>query len=1795
MKRVVVFVIWLTGITIYAQSDSLTITEIMFRPDGTNNEFIEIYNYSETVTYNLASYKIIYMDQNPDIIESAGEGTWLPPESYAIILEKDYNFNSGTYNNIIPNEAVMLQINSNSFGNNGLANSSDRTIKFVNSLGDTLSIVSYTANNNEGYSDEKLIISGSDEPENWGNSISFNGTPGSTNSITPKEHDLAIEYFASNIVHPADGDEITISAKVKNIGASAAGQFEVVIAKDANGDSIITSNEIIFSESYQNINSGDSLVSIVNYTIESTAVHNFICRVNYSPDEFTSNNIAHLLIEPVIPPTGYGGIVINELQFAPQNGEPEWIELYNVTDTAVNLRNWQISDLTSSRVISEEDLLIESGDHLILADDISIVNYYPWDLNYKSVALPSLNNTGDEIKLLDYNLTIVDSINYIPEWSSEGKSLERVSSHLPADEDNTSACRLHNYRGTPGLVNSVSIKEYDLELTSVILSNNYAYINSPIDIDANITNYGTVSGYNATIEIYHDTNNDNTASVSELIYDDNFTVQTNNNLIVASLVFASTGAKNLIVTVNSPNDELPYNDTLYTTVNCVEPYVNKGDILINEIMFAPASDEPEWIEVYNNSDGELNIANFRICDENDTNIAVNRIVEILPGEFVVIAADSGIVNHYSHEINVIVGNLPTLNNNGDKVILLDSLNNTIDSVSYYDWEYARGLSLERVNYNVSSSIDTNWRVCSHPDNATPGLYNSVSPVDIDAAIMYFNYERDVYAADSNLVLELGVRNLGTEMLPASSVKIFIDANDNNVADNDEIIETIGITWLESSKSSEIIYMGHPLPAGEYEILALWRMDNDKRPWNNFVADSVKVVPVNEDFGDIVINEFMCSPADGLAEWIEFYNRSEKSIDINGYQIADSRDTITAVNENQTIKPGEFFIFASDSSIGVTNLTGNYLYVSGLPTLNNNGDKIVLLDSLGRVIDSLTYNSNFPVKRGVSTERISPDSISYVGGSWALCQHPVGLTPFDTNSVFVRDYNISLENLFTSRTILPVDTTLNFSFTVINTGKNIARDVQVIVRDDSASGSILSQNISSIMAGKSVTFNGTHSYNNPGTYNFNAEIKYPSDQVSWNNRLATQIKVVQPTESNQDIIINEFMPNPLTGRPEWIELYNNSRRTINLKNYNIADSRDTVSLTRDEYFFNISEYLVISSDSSLKNYYSGVDNLILTNLPVLNNDTDKISVMDSLYSIIDTVTYGDNSGITKGYSLERISTETINNPDSVIFVSTPGGTPGKINSIAKKEYDFKIDSARVTPQPLLYGSIYNLFWYYSNIGKQDVYITRVQVYINGELAAPESYFNQIRKVEPGINYWLSLYELVAPNDDSLHIEIIYTMEQDDDLSNNSYSRVYYISGAPEEVTISEIMYNPITDYPEWIELHNNTNHNVNLKGWKLVVGEEEERLHTLAEDDYNLPPNQFFVLSDDSTGLKDVSYLQTQNITMPNTTTKLTLRDPNYRVIHSLEYSSVSPKGVSLEYCDNCTINLNQSFDPAGATPGKINSIAFADSADFNDIVINEIYYDCDPSLCKFIEIYNNSDKTFNLNGWRLGSGDNSYISNKTVELPPNEYFTVSRDSLLLNYVDPYLCDINNVNILASSTANRIILVDPFAHFIDSLTYSPNWHLENSNTEHKSLERILPSGNSDDKFNWSTSVALEGYTPGKQNSIFISNPGSESGITITPNPFSPDNDGFEDFASINYNLAGNVNKIRARVFDSKGRLVRTLTEDYPSAKSGSIVFDGYNDSHNPLRIGIYIIFFEAMDGSNNVIETYKKAIVVARKL
>jgi hypothetical protein len=175
-----------------------------------------------------------------------------------------------------------------------------------------------------------------------------------------------------------------------------------------------------------------------------------------------------------------------------------------------------------------------------------------------------------------------------------------------------------------------------------------------------------------------------------------------------------------------------------------------------------------------------------------------------------------------------------------------------------------------------------------------------------------------------------------------------------------------------------------------------------------------------------------------------------------------------------------------------------------------------------------------------------------------------------------------------------------------------------------------------------------------------------------------------------------------------------------------------------------------------------------------------------------------------------------------------------------------------------------------------------------------------------------------------------------------------------------------------------------------------------------------------------------------------------------------------------------------------------------------------------------------------------------------------------------------------------VVRDPSGRTIDSVAYLPAWHNPGViDATGRSLERIQPLFSSNDRRNWNTCVEKSGGTPGRVNSIFTRSFPADSRLSCSPNPFSPDNDGREDYTVIHYELPLQSGIMNLKIYDSKGRQVRKLSNNELCGPHGDVVWDGRNDEGRTARIGIYIALLEAINEQG--VLSAKTVIVLAGRL
>ena len=152
-----------------------------------------------------------------------------------------------------------------------------------------------------------------------------------------------------------------------------------------------------------------------------------------------------------------------------------------------------------------------------------------------------------------------------------------------------------------------------------------------------------------------------------------------------------------------------------------------------------------------------------------------------------------------------------------------------------------------------------------------------------------------------------------------------------------------------------------------------------------------------------------------------------------------------------------------------------------------------------------------------------------------------------------------------------------------------------------------------------------------------------------------------------------------------------------------------------------------------------------------------------------------------------------------------------------------------------------------------------------------------------------------------------------------------------------------------------------------------------------------------------------------------------------------------------------------------------------------------------------------------------------------------------------------------------------------------------NADGVSLERIDPDGLSQDATNWHSAASTAGYgTPTYKNSQYKLLQSINATIEVTPKVFSPDNDGRDDIATIQYKTTEPGYVANITIYDANGRPVRNLVSNGTLGLQGYWNWDGLDDKKLKLPIGTYIVFTEIFNLEGKK-EIFKNVVVLARQL
>jgi hypothetical protein len=467
--------------------------------------------------------------------------------------------------------------------------------------------------------------------------------------------------------------------------------------------------------------------------------------------------------KPFLPePPAPFDVVINEIMArpSPSAGLPEalYIELYNRSDSPVNLNRWTIRAGTGHRPLPYHIikpggfLLISHEDYRGMLDEFGDVIYFP--------GFPVLPPGGQTIVLSDGHGNVISAVEYSDKWygnnlkASGGWSLEQTDPFNPCGGERNWTASSDSRGGTPGRPNSIMRSNPDNsppELTragmaitgDVVL--HFSEPMHPVSLWQTGNYHAGGLGNPVSIIPAEPFFNSVTLQFGDKFDEDAY------YLITVSGVYDCAG------NMPEPNRS--------SARFKIPKLPGSREIVINEILFNPFPGGVDFIELYNNSLETFDLGQVVLTGISDGGRSQEYIIApggrlFFPEEYAVLSTDPEIImNHYftpAPEFMIAMERVPQLNNESGRVLISTIEMDIIDELDYSAGMHSpllaaeKGVSLERINYNKPSSDRTNWTSASEPSGfATPGYKNSQFSDMTATAKKVLSIEPPVFSPDNS--------------------------------------------------------------------------------------------------------------------------------------------------------------------------------------------------------------------------------------------------------------------------------------------------------------------------------------------------------------------------------------------------------------------------------------------------------------------------------------------------------------------------------------------------------------------------------------------------------------------------------------------------------------------------------------------------------------------------------------------------------------------------------------------------------------------------------------------------------------------------------------------------------------------------------------------------------------------------------------------------------------------------------------------------------------------------------------
>lgn len=936
----------------------------------------------------------------------------------------------------------------------------------------------------------------------------------------------------------------------------------------------------------------------------------------------------------------------------------------------------------------------------------------------------------------------------------------------------------------------------------------------------------------------------------------------NLNLVHLTTTTLPSGLQNTI-TINGVED-LNTNAIVNGTDNFTYYNIQAAafqDIIINEIHADPSPivglPNAEFVELLNRSNKIIDLGGMILNDGSDK--ALPSFL-LFPDSMVTLTASSNVNAYSSFGTTINMGSL-TLTNGGELITFKDASGQTIDSVDYnISWyqdvvKEDGGWTLELINPNLICQGSINWIASNNTAGGTPGQQNSVynNTPDTQGPLLL----NATFTSPTQILLTFneGLGNNTTTLSnynltnPSITAASFIPPN--------QIQLTLAASMVDLN--NYIVTVNNLADCSGNPVLT--------NTTDSFLYFEIQMAAYQE----LIITEIHAdpSPVVGLpdAEFIEIYNRSNKTLDLANYNLFESSNHPLPTH---IMRAGDYVILCAASNQSSFASFGTVVPINSL-SLTNAGELLQLQNPNGVTLDDVEYDDSWyqdAVKEGGgwSLELINPNLLCKGGANWIASNDAAGGTPGTQNSV----YNNSVDNTAPSVTnvrqsspnqiLIEFDDVLNKTLASLPSSYGIDNGLSIVTVVCLSDNQVL-LTLSPNMVNQTL---------------YTITLNNLEDCVGNSMGISTTSMTyyASGTASHYDIIINEIMadPNPSVGLPEkeYVELYNRSNKIFNLENFTFTDASSRVA-TLPFFILGPGEYVTLYSNADGISFSFFGKVLPVSSFPDLNT-SDELILQNQFGEVIDAVAYElswyqNSDKSTGGWSLERIS------PDRPCEAADNwrasenllGGTPSTQNSVLEIEPDVQSPDA-LRAFPLSADSI-------------RIYFSEAIADLAGATAANYTLDNGINvltaRLEPPF-YNTAIITL----DQALVLGTTYVITMNsgftDCIGNPIALKNTTRLALPQKIEkgdflLNEILFNPVSSGKDFIELYNTSNKVLNTAD--LVISNA-----VIIDGDYkNAPssqtrpvdinwlvfPNEYVVLTEDPDQVKGQYYTPNPELFVEN--------------------------------------------------------------------------------------------------------------------------------------------------------------------------------------------------------------------------------------------------------------------------------------------------------------------------------------------